>query len=99
MKRESRGIKEEEKERERGGRQTKGKKEIMGLGPFVYDFVLAMEPFVCISPHLFSKKSLFRGCRYCWPNHVKYCVICCVFFLSNLLLRDSVLNPKNYATQ
>ncbi len=27
MKRESRGIKEEEKERKRGGRQTKGKKE------------------------------------------------------------------------
>ena len=99
MKRESRGIKEEEREREREGRQTKGKKERMGLGPFVYDFVLAMEPFVCISPHLFSEKPLSRGCRHCLPNHVKYCVICCVFFPSNLLLRDSVLNPKNYATQ
>ena len=44
---------------------------------------------ICIyffSPHSISEKPSPRGYRHCWPNHVKYCVYCCVFSPSNLYL-------------
>ena len=85
------------------GRQTRGKKREKkrewGSGPLVHTFLLAIEPFVCISPHLFSEKPPPRGCRHCWPNHVKYCLDGCVFSPQISLFRGSILNPKNYATQ
>jgi hypothetical protein len=54
--------------------------------PFVHDFVLAITPFICISPHLFSEKPSPCECRHCWPNHVKYYVYCRVFSPSSLCL-------------
>ena len=92
MKRKSNGIKEKERRKGRGTAHTdkkekeKRKKRMGAPAPFVHDFVLAITPFICISPHLFSEKPPPRGCRYCWPNHVKYCVYCRVFSPSSLCL-------------
>ena len=76
----------EKREKKRGRKKKKEKKKRMGLWPLVHAFVKAIEPFVCISPHSFSEKPPPRGCRHCWPNHVKYCVHCCVFSPPSLCL-------------
>jgi hypothetical protein len=55
-------------------------------GPLFHDFVWAITPFICICSPFISEKPPPRGCRHCWPNHVKYCVCYNAFSLSNLRL-------------
>ena len=66
--------------------KEKGKKRMGASGPLVHDFVLAIMPFICIFSPFISKKPPPRGCRHCWPNHVKYCIYCRAFSPSNLCL-------------
>ena len=73
-------AKTERKEKE------KGKKRMGASGPLAHDFVLAFTPFICICYPFISEKPPPRGCRHCWPNHVKYCVYCRAFSPSNLCL-------------
>ncbi len=40
--------------------------------------------------HLFSEKNPLRGCRRCWPNHVKYGVHYCVVSASSLCLVEII---------
>ena len=66
--------------------KEEGKKRMGASGPLVHDFVLAIMPFICICFPFISEKPPPRGCRHCWPNHVKYCVYCRAFSSSNLCL-------------
>jgi hypothetical protein len=67
-------------------REGEGKKRMGASGPLVHDFVLAITLFICILSPFISEKPPSRGCRHCWPNHVKYCVYCRHFSPSNLCL-------------
>ena len=76
------GKHREEREKRRG----RGRREWGLLAPLVHDVVLAITPFICNFSPFISERPPPRGCRHCWPNHVKYCVYCRVFSLSNLCL-------------
>jgi hypothetical protein len=66
--------------------KREGEEESGGFWPLFHDFVRAITPFVCICSPFISEKPPPRGCRHCWPNHVKYCVCYNAFSPSNLRL-------------
>jgi hypothetical protein len=78
---------------EKGKRKKRGEEENGGSRPpFVYHFVSAIMPFMCIVSPFISEKPPPRGCRHCWPNHVKYCVCCRVFSLKLVIRRIKPLS-------
>jgi hypothetical protein len=71
---------------EKKKREREGKKRMGAPAPLCSSFCIGYYAiYVYFSPFI-SEKPPPRGCRHCWPNHVKYCVYCRVFSPSSLCL-------------